>query len=40
MGIKAYPSISAYSGSIDLAIIAVPAKFVAQIFDECHKKGC
>jgi len=39
MGIKAYPSISAYSGNIDLAIIAVPAKFVSQIFDECHEKG-
>ena len=38
MGIKAYPSISAYSGSIDLAIIAVPARFVFQIFDECHEK--
>ena len=23
---------------MDLAIIAVPAKFVSQIFDECHEK--
>ena len=38
MGIKAYPSISAYGGNVDLAIIAVPAKFVSQIFDECHEK--
>lgn len=39
MGIKAYPSIQAYEREIDLAIIAVPAKFVSQIFDECYKKG-
>ena len=38
MGIKAYPSITSYNGRIDLAIIAVPAKFVFSIFDECHKK--
>jgi Acyl-CoA synthetase (NDP forming) len=39
MGIKAYPSITEYDGTIDLAIIAVPAKFVSQIFDECHKNN-
>ncbi|RLB12070.1 MAG: hypothetical protein DRG39_02850 [Deltaproteobacteria bacterium] len=39
MGIKAYPSIMACDEDIDLAIIAVPARFVFQIFDECHKKG-
>ncbi len=38
MGIKAYPSIKTYNNPIDLAIIAVPAKFVFQIFDECHEK--
>lgn len=38
MGIKAYPSIMSYDGDIDLAIIAVPAKFVFQLFDECHEK--
>ena len=38
MGIKAYPSILAYNDMIDLAIIAVPARFVFQVIDECHEK--
>jgi acyl-CoA synthetase (NDP forming) len=38
MGIKSYPSLSDCPGPVDLAIIAVPAKLVPQIFEECAKK--
>ncbi len=37
-GIKAYPSIRSYPGRIDLAIVAVPERFVSEVFDQCHEK--
>ncbi len=39
MGIKAYPTVSEIPQSIDLAIIATPAKTVPDIVEECGKKG-
>ena len=39
MGVKAYPSIMAVPGDVDLAIIAVPAALVARTADECGQKG-
>ena len=39
MGVPASPSISAFQGQIDLAVIVVPAKLVPQIFEECDQKG-
>jgi acetate---CoA ligase (ADP-forming) len=39
LDLKVYPSISAVPDSIDAAVITIPAKFVAQITDECGKKG-
>ncbi|MBK5101923.1 MAG: CoA-binding protein [Desulfobacteraceae bacterium] len=39
MGIPASPSISAFQGPIDLAVIVLPAKLVPQIFEECDQKG-
>lgn len=38
-GVRCYGKVLEYSGSIDLAIIAIPAPFVAQAFEECGKKG-
>jgi len=37
LGIKCYKSLSEYRGKIDLAIIAIPASFVAQALEECGK---
>jgi acetyltransferase len=37
-GKTAYPSISAVPGKIDLAIIAVPAKIVPPVVEECGRK--
>ncbi len=39
LGIKCYKSVLDVDGSIDAAIITVPAKFVSNIVDECGKKG-
>ena len=39
MGIRAYPSIEAHRGPVDLAIVVLPAKAVPGIFDECIRKG-
>jgi acyl-CoA synthetase (NDP forming) len=39
MGLKAYPSILDYDGEIDLAIVVLPAKLVADIFSACAAKG-
>ena len=36
MGIKCYAKITDVVDEIDLAIIAVPAKFVSGVIDECH----
>jgi acyl-CoA synthetase (NDP forming) len=38
MGIKAFPSITAFEGPIDAAIIVLPAKLVPGIFEECIQK--
>ena len=38
-GIKTSPSVSGYPGSIDLAIVVVPAKGVPEVFRECAEKG-
>lgn len=39
MGLKSYPSIRAFSGPIDLAVVVVPAKLVPGVFGECAEKG-
>jgi acetate---CoA ligase (ADP-forming) len=39
MSVKAYPSILEVPGHVDLAVIAVPAPFVAKVIDECGCKG-
>ena len=38
LGKKAYPSLIEYPKKIDLAIIAIPAKNVREILEECGKK--
>lgn len=38
-GIKCYPSISSIPEIVDLAVIAIPAKFVAKAVEECGLKG-
>lgn len=35
---KAYKSVNDYSGSIDLAVIVIPAKFVPSALEDCGKK--
>ncbi len=39
LGLKAYPSIKAVPGEIELAVIVVPAAFTPQVIDECAQKG-
>ncbi|MBA7675465.1 Peptidyl-lysine N-acetyltransferase Pat [subsurface metagenome] len=39
LGEKAYPSLTKYSGKIDLAMIAIPAKLVKKILQDCEKKS-
>ena len=39
MGIKAYATIADVPEAIDSAVITVPAKFVAEVVEECGKKG-
>jgi acetyltransferase len=38
-GLRCYNKISDYPGQIDLAVIAIPALFVADALEECGKKG-
>lgn len=38
-GLKAYPSLGAVPGSVDLAIIAVPRDAVLAVVDDCAAKG-
>lgn len=38
-GVRAYPSVTAIPGSVDLAVIAVPAASVASVLDDCIAKG-
>lgn len=40
LGIKAYPHITDVGKPIDVAIIAVPAKAVSGVIDECYKAKC
>lgn len=39
LGLKCYPSVLDVPGSIDAAVMTIPAKFIAQAIDECGKKG-
>lgn len=39
MSIKAYPSVLDIPGNVEMAVIAVPAKLVSKVADECGKKG-
>jgi acetyl coenzyme A synthetase (ADP forming)-like protein len=39
MSIKAYPSVVDIPGKVEMAVIAVPAKLVSRVADECGKKG-
>ncbi|MFH1133179.1 MAG: CoA-binding protein [Nanoarchaeota archaeon] len=39
LGRQLLPSITAVKGSVDLAVIAVPAKVVPAVLEECGKKG-
>jgi acetyl coenzyme A synthetase (ADP forming)-like protein len=38
-GVPAWPSVSSIPGDVDLAIIAVPKAFVAEVAEECGRKG-
>ncbi len=38
LGQKAYPSVSAVPGEIDLAVIVIPYPYVPEILEECGKK--
>lgn len=38
-GLKSYPKVSAIGEAVDLAIIAVPAKFVEETVDDCARAG-
>lgn len=39
LGLKAYPSVTEVPGTIDAAIITVPAKLCVSVAEECGKKG-
>jgi acetyl coenzyme A synthetase (ADP forming)-like protein len=39
MSIKAYPSVMDIPGEVEMAVIAVPAKLVSKVAEECGKKG-
>ncbi|MBC7223824.1 MAG: acetate--CoA ligase [Anaerolineae bacterium] len=39
LGLKCYPSVLDVPGPVDLAVIVVPAKYVAGVLEECGKKG-
>ncbi len=39
LGLRAYPSVLDVADPIDLAVIVIPAQFVAQVLDECGRKG-
>ncbi|SEM50667.1 Acyl-CoA synthetase (NDP forming) [Nonomuraea pusilla] len=38
-GVRAYPSVTAIDGEVDLAVVAVPAESVIGIVQECAEKG-
>ncbi len=39
MSLKSYPSVADISGTVDMALIAVPARLVVKVADECGHKG-
>jgi len=39
LGIKCYPDVNSIPGSVDAAVITVPAKLVIEVTEECGKKG-
>jgi acetyl coenzyme A synthetase (ADP forming)-like protein len=39
MSLKTYPSVLAIPSDVDMAVIAVPARLVARVADECGHKG-
>ena len=39
LGLKAFPSITDVPGDVDVAVFAVPAKFVAGALEQCGRKG-
>ena len=39
MSVKTYPSVLDIPDKVDMAVIAVPAKLVAKVADECGQKG-
>ena len=39
MSIKAYPSVIDIPGEVEMAVIAVPAKLVSKVAEECGEKG-
>jgi len=39
LGLQAYPSIQDVPGSVELAVIVVPDRFVAAVLEECGQKG-
>ncbi|NRQ31082.1 GNAT family N-acetyltransferase [Nonomuraea sp. NN258] len=38
-GVRAYPSVTAIDGEVDLAVVAVPAESVRGVVEECAEKG-
>src|SRR4030095_1017230 len=38
-GLRAYRSLEAYEGAVDLAVVAVPAAHVDEVVDACLAKG-
>jgi acyl-CoA synthetase (NDP forming)/GNAT superfamily N-acetyltransferase len=38
-GVRAYPSVGAIDGDVDLAVVAVPAESVIDVVKECAEKG-
>ncbi len=39
LGLRAYPSVLDVPDSIDLAVIVIPSQFVAEVLEECGRKG-
>ena len=39
LGVPSYPSVLKIPGEVDMAIIAIPARFVSSVAQECGKKG-
>ena len=39
LGLKAYPSVNEIMDSVDLAVVAIPAKLIPPVVEECGEKG-